>query len=68
LNRHNHLNRRSPDVAKNDIREGLAPGCAERPAGCSESENFRVPELPPHVLICGLERNKSFLVVSLRGL
>ena len=30
MNRHNHLNRRSPDVAKNDIREGLAPDCAEQ--------------------------------------
>jgi hypothetical protein len=29
-------------------------------------ERCRVPELPPHALICGLERSKSFLVVPLR--
>ena len=46
-----------------DRRSGLA-----RSAGCSESEKLHVPELPPHALICGLERSKSFLVVSLRGL
>jgi hypothetical protein len=39
-----------------------------RPAGCSESESFRVRELPLHDLICGLERKEVFLVVSLRGL
>jgi Virulence factor BrkB len=38
-----------------DRRSGLA-----RSAGCSESEKLHVPELPPHALICGLERSKSF--------
>jgi hypothetical protein len=52
-----------PATPRGSAKRARAPSRMQR-----KRERCRVPELPLHALICGLERSKSFLVVPVRGL